>query len=159
MKVITGIYLHCRPELRDDWLAGSDVDAEVEEALPQEHAIRALTSFFNIQRYPQGMGADEEMLNEERDFFARELEKMQVLGINSMGNNGAGEMITDGNGAPVNVSNGFGGSLSNGSSASSNSGHVPSNVGGSGTGGGSGDVVTDVGTWEMVDDWGEMAPI
>ncbi|KAI5806646.1 hypothetical protein DFH27DRAFT_549012 [Peziza echinospora] len=158
MKVITGIYLHCRPELRDDWLAGSDVDAEVEEALPQEHAIRALTSFFNIQRYPQGMGADEEMLNEERDFFARELEKMQVLGINSMGNNGAGEMISDGNGAAVNVSNGFGGGLSNGS-ASSNSGHVPGNVGGSGTGGGSGDVVTDVGTWEMVDDWGEMAPI
>ena len=33
MRVITSIYLHCRPALRDDWLAGSDIDAEVEEAL------------------------------------------------------------------------------------------------------------------------------
>lgn len=33
MRVITSIYLYCRPELRDDWLAGSDVDQEVEDAL------------------------------------------------------------------------------------------------------------------------------
>lgn len=33
MRVITNIYLYCRPELRDDWLAGGDVDGEVEESL------------------------------------------------------------------------------------------------------------------------------
>lgn len=33
MRVITNIYLYCRPELRDDWLAGGDVDVEVEESL------------------------------------------------------------------------------------------------------------------------------
>jgi len=33
MKVITAIYLHCRPDLRDEWLAGVDVDADVEDSL------------------------------------------------------------------------------------------------------------------------------
>ncbi|KAH8682794.1 pheromone-dependent cell cycle arrest protein-like protein Far11 [Tricladium varicosporioides] len=76
MRVITAVYLHCRPELRDDWLAGSDVDAEVEEALPLEQALRALTHWHNIKRYPDQMGADTKLLEEEHDFFVRELEKM-----------------------------------------------------------------------------------
>jgi hypothetical protein len=33
MKVITSIYLNCRPELRDEWLGGSDQDTELEDAL------------------------------------------------------------------------------------------------------------------------------
>ena len=33
MKVITAIYLHCRPDLRDEWLTGVDVDGDVEESL------------------------------------------------------------------------------------------------------------------------------
>lgn len=53
MRVITAVYLHCRPELRDDWLAGSDVDAEVEEALPLEQGLRALTHWHNVKRYSQ----------------------------------------------------------------------------------------------------------
>ncbi|CAG8976956.1 hypothetical protein HYALB_00010938 [Hymenoscyphus albidus] len=76
MRVITSVYLHCRPELRDDWLAGSDVDAEVEEALPLEQALRALTHWHNIKRYPDQMGADTKLLEEEHDFFVRELDKM-----------------------------------------------------------------------------------
>lgn len=76
MRVITAVYLHCRPELRDDWLAGSDVDAEVEEALPLEQALRALTHWHNIKRYPQQMGADVKILEEEHDFFVRELDKL-----------------------------------------------------------------------------------
>lgn len=76
MRVITAVYLHCRPELRDDWLAGSDVDAEVEEALPLEQALRALTHWHNIKRYPNQMGADTKLLEEEHDFFVRELDKM-----------------------------------------------------------------------------------
>ncbi|KAH0542410.1 hypothetical protein FGG08_003165 [Glutinoglossum americanum] len=76
MRVITAVYLYCRPELRDDWLAGSDVDADVEEALPLEQALRALTHWHNIKRYPEQMGADMAVLEEEQDFFVRELEKM-----------------------------------------------------------------------------------
>jgi hypothetical protein len=79
MRVITAVYLHCRPELRDDWLAGSDVDAEVEEALPLEQALRALTHWHNIKRYPDQMGADTKLLEEEHDFFVRELEKMEWI--------------------------------------------------------------------------------
>lgn len=83
MRVITAVYLHCRPELRDDWLAGSDVDAEVEEALPLEQALRALTHWYNVERYPKEMGADTVMLSEERDFFVRELERMVWVGDGS----------------------------------------------------------------------------
>ena len=57
MRVITAVYLNLRPELRDDWLAGSDVDAEVDESVPLEQALRALTHWFNLKRYPEGMGA------------------------------------------------------------------------------------------------------
>lgn len=77
MRVITSIYLHCRPELRDDWLAGGDVDQEVEEAGPQEEALRALTMFYNVRHYPKSMGADLGLLEEERDFFKRELMRIQ----------------------------------------------------------------------------------
>ena len=57
MRVITAVYLHCRPELRDDWLAGSDVDAEVDESVPLEQALRSLTHWFNLKRYPESLGA------------------------------------------------------------------------------------------------------
>ncbi|KAF7717686.1 Uncharacterized protein PECH_002933 [Penicillium ucsense] len=78
MRVITAIYLYCRPELRDDWLAGSDVDAEVEEALPLEQALRGLTHWWHLRQYKDVMGghADANIMDEERDFFTRELESM-----------------------------------------------------------------------------------
>ncbi|KAI9762858.1 MAG: Factor arrest protein 11 [Chaenotheca gracillima] len=94
MRVITAVYLHCRPELRDDWLAGSDVDAEVEEALPLEQALRALTHWHNMKRYPEQMGADVGVLEEEQDFFLRELERMDFSEVASAveeGNDGAWE--------------------------------------------------------------------
>lgn len=94
MRVITAVYLHCRPELRDDWLAGSDVDAEVEEALPLEQALRALTHWFNLRRYPERMGADTKLLQEEHDFFTRELDGMEI-GMEEMGM-GNGEESVDG---------------------------------------------------------------
>ncbi|KAG0640215.1 hypothetical protein HOY80DRAFT_1009130 [Tuber brumale] len=78
MRVITSIYLFCRPELKDDWLSGGDVDSEVEESLPQEQALRSLTHFYNVRRYPKSMGADMEMMEMERDFFRREIDKMEV---------------------------------------------------------------------------------
>ena len=76
MRVITAVYLHCRPELRDDWLAGSDVDAEVEEALPLEQALRSITYWHNLKRYADKIGAGQSILGKEQDFFVRELQKM-----------------------------------------------------------------------------------
>ncbi|KAF2826369.1 N1221-domain-containing protein [Ophiobolus disseminans] len=76
MRVITAVYLYCRPELRDDWLAGSDVDAEVDESVPLEQALRSLTHWHNLKRYPESLGAKPGILEEEQDFFRNELEKM-----------------------------------------------------------------------------------
>jgi hypothetical protein len=79
MRVITAVYLYCRPELRDEWLAGSDVDAEVEEALPLEQALRSLTHWFNVRRYPDNMPAEViDALQNEQDFFKRELERFEI---------------------------------------------------------------------------------
>jgi hypothetical protein len=55
MRVITAIYLHCRPELRDDWLAGmhdASVEGEVDEAVPLEWALRGLTFWWQKNAYP-----------------------------------------------------------------------------------------------------------
>ncbi|KAJ5887652.1 hypothetical protein N7495_007693 [Penicillium taxi] len=78
MRVITAIYLYCQPELRDDWLAGMDIDAEVDEALPLEQALRGLTHWWHLRQYKDIMGGPEgtSMMEEERDFFVRELESM-----------------------------------------------------------------------------------
>ncbi|TIA81785.1 hypothetical protein E3P98_01860 [Wallemia ichthyophaga] len=58
MKVITAIYLNCRPELRDEWLASADVDQEIEDSLPQEQSLRAFVKFCGLyitsyNHYPQ----------------------------------------------------------------------------------------------------------
>ncbi|PGH31732.1 hypothetical protein GX50_05511 [[Emmonsia] crescens] len=78
MRVITAIYLYCRPELRDDWLAGSDVDAEVEESLPMEQTLRGLTHWWHLRKYKDTMAFEDAntLMDEERDFFVRELESM-----------------------------------------------------------------------------------
>ncbi|KLU88321.1 required for hyphal anastomosis [Magnaporthiopsis poae ATCC 64411] len=90
MRVITAVYLHCRPELRDEWLAGSDIDAEVEEALPLEQALRSLTHWFNIRRYPDRMGPDSTAtLREGHDFFARELERADLQWTGDMADDGS----------------------------------------------------------------------
>ncbi|KAH6611103.1 required for hyphal anastomosis ham-2 [Trichoderma cornu-damae] len=79
MRVITAVYLHCRPELRDEWLAGSDIDAEVDSALPLEQALRSLTHWRNVRRYPEKIAADIRIaMREEQDFFSRELEKVDL---------------------------------------------------------------------------------
>ncbi|KHN94137.1 Protein required for hyphal anastomosis (HAM-2) [Metarhizium album ARSEF 1941] len=79
MRVITAVYLHCRPELRDEWLAGSDVDAEVDSALPLEQALRSLTHWLNVRRCPDQIAADiRAAMREEQDFFSRELEKIDI---------------------------------------------------------------------------------
>ncbi|KAL2266400.1 hypothetical protein VTJ83DRAFT_5752 [Remersonia thermophila] len=57
MRVITAVYLHCRPELRDEWLAGSNVEDQVDDAVPLEQALRSLTHWYNLRRYPDRMAA------------------------------------------------------------------------------------------------------
>lgn len=90
MRVITAVYLHCRPELRDEWLAGSDIDAEVEEALPLEQALRSLTHWFNVRRYPDRMGPDSTAtLREGHDFFARELERADLQWAGDLADDGS----------------------------------------------------------------------
>ncbi|KAI5289396.1 Factor arrest protein 11 [Ascosphaera aggregata] len=77
MKIITAIYLYCRPELRDDWLTGGDVDAEVDRSLPMEQAIRGLTHWWHMREYRSVLAIQpNHALTDERDFFVRELEKM-----------------------------------------------------------------------------------
>ena len=61
MQVITAIYLNCRPDLRDEWLSGNEVDDLTEAQVTvgswatlslyswnwqgQEHALRHLVKF------------------------------------------------------------------------------------------------------------------
>ena len=47
MNLVSAIYLHCKTKLRDDWLVGGDVNQEIDDAHPQEIAIRALIQFYN----------------------------------------------------------------------------------------------------------------
>ena len=42
MKVITLIYLNCRPDLRDEWLAGSEVE-DTTEANVSRSKVRSAT--------------------------------------------------------------------------------------------------------------------
>lgn len=82
MRIITLIYLYCKPELRDDWLAGLALEEDMSEALPLEQALRSLTYWHNLKRYPEAMGQDREkargLLEEEQDFFTRELDAMEA---------------------------------------------------------------------------------
>ncbi|OBT56190.1 hypothetical protein VE04_04063 [Pseudogymnoascus sp. 24MN13] len=79
MRVITAVYLHCRPDLRDEWLSGSDVDGDMEEALPLEQALRSLTHWGNVRRYKKVMAGEVSTDGGEGDFFRRELEKMEII--------------------------------------------------------------------------------
>lgn len=81
MKVITQIYMSCRPELREDWIAGTEADTDLEEAKHQEEAIRALVQFYNIRNFPvqcKEMGycrKDDESDSEVEDFFETEVRR------------------------------------------------------------------------------------
>jgi hypothetical protein len=57
MRFITSVYMAIRPELREDWLTTGDIEAEVEDAQPQENALRAMTHYYNVRRYPGEMAS------------------------------------------------------------------------------------------------------
>ncbi|KAF2156159.1 hypothetical protein K461DRAFT_221388 [Myriangium duriaei CBS 260.36] len=108
MKIITAVWLSVPAELRDDWLVGGgggmggagpgDLDGTVEEALPLEQSLRALTHWWNCAAHPDKMGRDAEggsaakSTYAERGFFERELEKMEGLFVgNGEQEEGGGE--------------------------------------------------------------------
>jgi Domain of unknown function (DUF3402) len=118
MKVITAIYLHCRPELRDEWLAGmhdQSVEGEVDEALPLEWALRGLTFWWIKRCYPDVVkdsaagDGQEGIEQDEKDFFQRELDQMG-WGMAALGVGGAenGEAVAFGEEAPTTNGNGNG---------------------------------------------------
>jgi len=83
MRVITAIYLHVRPELRDEWISGGGIEEAVEEAVPLEQAGRSLVHWWHLKNYRECMGVvdvDKKgfggLGDGEGDFFARELERM-----------------------------------------------------------------------------------
>jgi len=59
MKVITSIYLNCRPDLRDEWLAGIEPD-DAGDAQAQEQALRHLVKFYNTKRYGAAAAANQQ---------------------------------------------------------------------------------------------------
>ena len=105
MKIITAVWLSVPAELRDDWLSGGgggmggacigDVDGTVEDALPLEQSLRALTHWWNVRNFKEVMGVDEGLVREEEGgFFERELEKLDLsrglIGEEEDGGNGNG---------------------------------------------------------------------
>lgn len=103
MKIITAVWLSVPAELRDDWLSGGgggmgggwvgDVDGSVEDALPLEQSLRALTHWWNVRNFREVMGVEEGMLKEgEEGFFERELEKLEIArGVMGGGEEEGGE--------------------------------------------------------------------
>ena len=76
MRVITAIYVFCRMNLRDDWISGGgQVEEWVDSAVGIERAWRGLTGWWHGRNYKECVGV-EEGVEEENDFFVRELEKM-----------------------------------------------------------------------------------
>ena len=87
MKIITAVWLSVPAELRDDWLSGGgggmggacvgDVDGSVEDAVPLEQSLRALTHWWNVREFPDAMGWVRGMDKGEVGFFERELGLME----------------------------------------------------------------------------------
>lgn len=78
MKVITLIYLHCRPDLRDEWLSGAEVD-DVVDAMVQEQALRTLVKFYNTKRY--GASAAAPPSNQHRRNSSQSAPTLDALGV------------------------------------------------------------------------------
>ena len=81
MRFITSVYMTIRPELREDWLTTGDIEAEVEDAQPQENALRAMTHYYNVRRYPDEMAETGrgELEDGEVRWFRRLLEEMSLV--------------------------------------------------------------------------------
>ncbi|GJJ69162.1 hypothetical protein EMPS_01508 [Entomortierella parvispora] len=58
MKVITGIYIYCRSNLRDDWISGADVEKDLEDALPTEQQLRNMIRHYHDRVHPNALVPD-----------------------------------------------------------------------------------------------------
>ncbi|KAI1317256.1 Factor arrest protein 11 [Mortierella claussenii] len=58
MKVITGIYIYCRSNLRDDWISGADVEKDLEDALPAEQQLRNMIRHYHDRVHPHALVPD-----------------------------------------------------------------------------------------------------
>ena len=74
MRVITQIYMSCKPQLRDDWIAGADGDYDPIDAKIQEDNIRGLVQGYHERRYRQTL--EDAGLLDDLDFFELEVERM-----------------------------------------------------------------------------------
>lgn len=80
MRTITQVYLELRPQLREEWLAGGEVEGRVEESAQVEAAGRSIVGWGLGRRYKdvlyggrlEGDGVDDP----QRDWFRREIERM-----------------------------------------------------------------------------------
>lgn len=81
MRFITSVYMTIRPELREDWLTTGDIEAEVEDAQPQENALRAMTHYYNVRRYPEEMAETGrgELEEGETRWFRRLQEELMAM--------------------------------------------------------------------------------
>jgi hypothetical protein len=84
MDLVSAIYLHCKTKLRDDWLVGTDAGAEVNDAYPQEVALRSLVQFYNDRMYTDkvldmtGEFSHSMENSNENDIFAQEIEALSL---------------------------------------------------------------------------------
>lgn len=80
MDLISMVYLHMKPQLRENWLSGRDLDGELKDAYGQEIALRAIIQFYNLRRYSESMN---ELGYEKRggDFFSREMELFSIADV------------------------------------------------------------------------------
>ncbi|KAJ2957236.1 hypothetical protein NQZ79_g7034 [Umbelopsis isabellina] len=51
MRIITAIYLTCRPALREEWMTGLETESDVDESALQESNLRALIKAYHTRRY------------------------------------------------------------------------------------------------------------
>ncbi|KIL68265.1 hypothetical protein M378DRAFT_8934 [Amanita muscaria Koide BX008] len=73
MKVITSIYLNCRPDLRDEWLTGIEVE-DPADAQVQEQALRHLVKFYNTQRYGPAATANQHAMHRRSGSVSHHIE-------------------------------------------------------------------------------------
>lgn len=56
MQTITAIYLNCKPALRDEWLAVTDMTQDLEDSLGAENTLRQLLRFYHTKHYGNELG-------------------------------------------------------------------------------------------------------
>lgn len=74
MDLVSGVFLHEKLSLTENWITGKDITGEINDAYGQEIALRAMLQFYNFYHYKKSMkdcGYDDRTSN---SFFSREAE-------------------------------------------------------------------------------------